>query len=406
MATQKQRDRYINPDGSFKGGWDGCVEYMQRVEGHPKENAERICAYIKEHKYSSRDIGLSPLANRDESGKFVMPADGWFQLAPLGEYPLVREAPPLDVVQVLDRAALDGMVARFNRDKAAGGADLLVDYEHFSYQPDKPSEAAGWITALEARADGLWANIRWSEKGEAAVRGGSYRYISPAWLEADVERLGENRIRPLRLASAGLTNNPNLRAMVALSNRDAEARAEKTQDKTEVQNMEGKYRQILLNTFKLPETATDEEITASADKLAAEGKEITNRLDKMAARLSGLLTELADRDLERYASQIKPEARKDWRERLIANREEVLPLLQGLAELRAENAAGVLHNAANAAAAVANRAETTPEDFLAACKAERKEGEPRSATVRRAIVKYPNLHETWLNRGGAAHLEF
>jgi len=33
------------------------------------------------------------------------------------------------------------------------------------------SEAAGWITELESRDTGLWARVRWSDAGLAAVRG-------------------------------------------------------------------------------------------------------------------------------------------------------------------------------------------------------------------------------------------
>jgi hypothetical protein len=37
---------YINPDGTFKGGFDGCVEYQMNVKGLPEENARKLCAFI------------------------------------------------------------------------------------------------------------------------------------------------------------------------------------------------------------------------------------------------------------------------------------------------------------------------------------------------------------------------
>lgn len=45
-AGSSCRDRYVNPDGTFKNGFDGCVEYFMRCRGLKKENAQRLCAYI------------------------------------------------------------------------------------------------------------------------------------------------------------------------------------------------------------------------------------------------------------------------------------------------------------------------------------------------------------------------
>ena len=38
--------RYVNPDGTFKNGFDGCVAYMMNCRGLKRENAERLCAWI------------------------------------------------------------------------------------------------------------------------------------------------------------------------------------------------------------------------------------------------------------------------------------------------------------------------------------------------------------------------
>jgi phage I-like protein len=152
---------------------------------------------------------------------FPTPADGWYQLAPTGEH----EHPESGLAQVLDDTALDAIVRRFEADsRPPNFAGLLVDFDHFSYSPGQSSQAAGWIVALERRADGLWARIRWSSPGAAAVASGAYRFLSPVWLRADTVPLGENRVRPLRLDSAGLTNTPNLKGLTPLSNRAAGVR--------------------------------------------------------------------------------------------------------------------------------------------------------------------------------------
>lgn len=45
-AKKGKRSAYINPDGTFKGGFKGCVRYQQSVKGLAKENATRLCAWI------------------------------------------------------------------------------------------------------------------------------------------------------------------------------------------------------------------------------------------------------------------------------------------------------------------------------------------------------------------------
>jgi len=174
------------------------------------------------------------LLNRES---FEMPADGWYQIAPVGEFPHGGAG----VVQVVDRVACESMVAAFCTDAMKPNfAGLLIDFDHFSLDEKLKSEAAGWITALEARfltADcrpqtvdaynaeyteknaGLWGKIRWSDLGEACVKGGRYRFISPVWSRADCLDLGDGRVRPVRLLNAALTNDPNLKGMVPLSNR-------------------------------------------------------------------------------------------------------------------------------------------------------------------------------------------
>ena len=173
------------------------------------------------------------LLNRDG---FQMPADGWYQVAPLGEFAHAQAG----LTQVVDLDACKAMANRFAEEaKAPNFAGLLVDFDHFSLDGEKRSEAAGWITALEMRnaecgagngdvsrrgaeaqsGGGLFAKIRWSDVGEEAVKGGRYRFLSPVWNRADCVDLGGGRVRPVRLLNAAVTNDPNLKGMLPLSNR-------------------------------------------------------------------------------------------------------------------------------------------------------------------------------------------
>ena len=152
---------------------------------------------------------------------FEMPMDGWYQIAPLGEFP----HQPTGVVQVVDKAACDAMTNAFKQESAKPNfAGLLIDFDHFSLDDKLKSEAAGWVTDLQNREDGLWAKIRWSDVGEECVKGGRYRFLSPVWSQRDCEDLGNGRLRPIRLLNAAVTNDPNLKGMVPLSNRSAGSR--------------------------------------------------------------------------------------------------------------------------------------------------------------------------------------
>jgi phage I-like protein len=78
----------------------------------------------------------------------VLAADGWVQVTPCGEFPHVGAG----VTQVIDREACDRIAADFNaRKSAANFPGVLVDFDHFSLDTEKSSEAAGWIPELGSR---------------------------------------------------------------------------------------------------------------------------------------------------------------------------------------------------------------------------------------------------------------
>src|SRR5471032_1082332 len=94
---------------------------------------------------------------------------------------------------------------------------LLVDFDHSSHDPAQPTTAAGWISGLEPRDYGLYAQVRWSDLGHQALTGGRYRLASPVWNRADCDQwtaLADGRdtlhLRPRRLDRLALTNDPNL----------------------------------------------------------------------------------------------------------------------------------------------------------------------------------------------------
>jgi hypothetical protein len=149
--------------------------------------------------------------------KFDFNEDAWIHVTPAGEYAHAGAG----VVQVIDAESLKAITEDFTAKAAVENfPGLLVDFDHFSMDTDKPSEAAGWITALRADGQGLWAKVRWTSKGREAVEGGEYRLVSPVFPKPSLcEDLGEGRIRPRQLQSVALTNEPNIKGAKPLTNR-------------------------------------------------------------------------------------------------------------------------------------------------------------------------------------------
>jgi hypothetical protein len=315
------------------------------------------------------------ILNRD----FKMPEDGFYQIAPLGEFAHACAG----VMQVIDQEACVAMAARFAADAAvANFAGLLIDFDHFSMQGGQRSEAAGWIVGLEARAGsgkgqavsaegdphpsplpsqgegaGLWAQIRWSDLGEEAVKGGRYRFLSPVWAREDCVELGMDvatgypRMRPVRLLNAAVTNDPNLRGMRPLSNssQKPEVRSQKD-EKTgtgdaagvEIRHCDGgacggNKREIvmkaviekLVNHLGLAADAVEAVIlekmagmpglTVVAD-LQNSLTAARTELDALKAAMKGVEGELVNRHLAEFEGVVTEKTKGFWTEQLVANR--------------------------------------------------------------------------------------
>lgn len=239
-----------------------------------------------------------------------LPIPAWYHVASLGEHP----HQPSGLVQIIDPAAVATMASRGPSTRPG----LLVDYDHLSYDPTRPSEAAGWITALEARSDGLWARIRWTPDGAAAVREGRYRFLSPVFMPADLESLGGNRVRPLRLEGAGLTNHPNLGGLTPLANRAAQPSGATPGAATK-----GNPMPTIREVLGLPPDAAEDAVFHAAQSLRDQCTQLEN-----ACR--ALRETQAETDLDRLANRFEPAAREHWRAALLANREQTLTLLESL----------------------------------------------------------------------------
>ncbi|PCH65803.1 MAG: hypothetical protein COC12_14110 [Rhodobacteraceae bacterium] len=94
-----------------------------------------------------------------------------------------------------------------------GEMELPIDENHatdLASPKGLPAPARGWITALEARDDGIWGKVKWSGEGYDLIRTRAYRALSPVILH-DKEK------NVLAILRASLINRPNMRGLTALN---------------------------------------------------------------------------------------------------------------------------------------------------------------------------------------------
>ena len=112
-----------------------------------------------------------------------------------------------------------GSVARESLLDAEGRhRDRVLDWEHATQRKGREGErapAAGWITALQSRADGIWGRVEWTKEGRRSVEDREYRFVSP------VLGLQPGTLEVRQIKSVALTNDPNLPA-TALNRAGAE----------------------------------------------------------------------------------------------------------------------------------------------------------------------------------------
>lgn len=140
-------------------------------------------------------------------------------IAPAGTVPEWVHILPLGQIEGRDgrRFALpdpSAVVEAFARN----GADLPVDYEHQADNPaakaSGPIPAAGWIKAMKATPEGVFARIDWTDRARDMIAAKEYRYISPVIVyDKATRQVG-------RISGAGLVHRPNLQ-LQALNAQDA-----------------------------------------------------------------------------------------------------------------------------------------------------------------------------------------
>ena len=125
----------------------------------------------------------------------------------------------------------------------AGNAKLPIDENHAidrAMTSGQPSPARGYVVGMEARPDGIWGRVDWTNSGRALMEDRAYRGISPTFQRSPAGDV----VRVLRVA---LTHTPNLPQLATLHSEGP------TMDLT-----------TLRAALGLPETATETAIIAAA----------------------------------------------------------------------------------------------------------------------------------------------
>ena len=189
------------------------------------------------------------LSNR----QFTPASEDYVHVVTIGEHPH-----PSGVVQVIDAPTVRTMVAEFEGEKMRNPnfPGLPVDCDHKSRDQNGTTEAMGWITSLEARPSGLWANVAFTEIGDRFTRDGTYRNVSPSFDASRLMKLGGNRVSPLRLESLALCNDPNIKGMVPLSNRRADGPRPPEAAALALHALVNRHRQATGGTFQQSWDAT------------------------------------------------------------------------------------------------------------------------------------------------------
>ena len=206
-------------------------------------------------------------------GEGIGHADHWFQVSPFGRFPH-RVG-----VQVFDRQAAEGIIGCFNGARARlarlwRGLPVFIGHPDLDPKTYPDGRKYGSIQRLEVRADGLYAQARWSRAGREIVNDEHFDFPSPLWnMEPVAHEAGA--FRPVELISVGLTNRPNI------ANKPVGANADDDPAELPPMKREEIIRQLGLHPKEGAEAVTDEEIAAAV----ARGRAAEEGNTRLAAQL-------------------------------------------------------------------------------------------------------------------------
>lgn len=106
--------------------------------------------------------------------------------------------------------------------KRAGSKQIPVDYDHQIDHAEingQPAPAAGWVSKLESRDNGIWGLVEWTQRARDYLVNKEYRYLSPVLAHNEKGEI-------LAIRRAALTNKPALELTALASEQDAQMATE------------------------------------------------------------------------------------------------------------------------------------------------------------------------------------
>lgn len=170
------------------------------------------------------------------------------------------------------------------------GIDLVIDYEHQTLNTDwngAPAPAAGWISKLELRENGIWATeITWTEEAKRYIEELKYRYISPVLDFNDHDRHDDGWIGA-SLHSVALTNTPYFKDDLEAFRKENAApktdSAEKTKEKEQMDELKQEIAALKQKNEAHEAKIQELEGTVAAKDAELAALTITRKVDDMIA---------------------------------------------------------------------------------------------------------------------------
>ncbi len=194
------------------------------------------------------------------AGDAIGHADHWFQVSPFGRFPH-RVG-----MQVFDRQAADAIVSLFHsaKDRLARlwrGLPIFIGHPDLDPKTYPDQRKYGSVQRLEVRADGLYAQAKWSRAGREIVNDEHFDFPSPLWNMEPVPREA-GAFRPVELISVGLTNRPNI------ANKPVGANTEALDpDEIDPMKREDLITKLGLRPAEGADSVTDEQIDSAITRL-------------------------------------------------------------------------------------------------------------------------------------------
>jgi phage I-like protein len=179
-------------------------------------------------------------------------AGSWIQAMPLGTY----QHPVHGTIDITPER-----VAQFaaNVNSQARGTELDIDYDHKAQRQD----AAGWVKQADARPDGLYLFVQWTNEAISKIKEKAYRYFSPEFVDEWVHPKSGQKFKDVLFGGA-LTNRPFLKDIAPVNMSEVIAGAEAPKQKEGTGMTPEQIAQLAVLLGLDPKTATAEQVLGAA----------------------------------------------------------------------------------------------------------------------------------------------